>query len=230
MEDDQSTRLDKLSDLARELEEIECRQGGVTDSAGAKEAREGLISAMRRVFRSHYEFAEWLDRYRRFYKVTKTWTVALEAIAAVQGCSARTLSRVFRNYDDARQLPLAFVDVMREEEIDPAEGENRKLVKALTTAPEPANHAEARATLKVARANVVKMKPAAANPPSELEDFAERIVRMFKSRYDAYSGADRDEQIRFVLERVVNVLHAEVRELRKYDRPDRVPKPAKGIR
>jgi hypothetical protein len=119
---------------------------------------------------------------------------------------------------------------MREEDLDPTRGENLSLVKSLTKAPEPASHAEAKASLKVARANVVKMKPAVANPPSELEDFAARIVRMFESRYRTYRGTDRDEQIRFVLEKVVNVLGADVRELRTYGRPDRVPKPVKGTR
>lgn len=119
---------------------------------------------------------------------------------------------------------------MKEEGLDPVRGENRHLVKTLTMAPKPANHEEARASLKVARANVVKMTPAVQDAPSELEEFATRIVRMFEARYRSYHGEDRDQQIRFVLERVVNVLGANVQELRICDRPDRVPKPVKGTR
>lgn len=230
MDDSDSTNVDKLSDLARELEEIERREGGVEDHAGVNAAREGLISAMRGVFKSHYEFATSLDRYRHFYKAKKTWTVALEIIATVQGYSARTLYRLLRNYDDARQLPLVFVDVMREEGLDPTRGKNLGLVKSLTKAPEPASHADAKASLNVARANVVKITPSVQNALSELEQFTARIVRMFEFRYRTYHGTDRDDQILFVLEKIVNVLRADVRELRMYDRPDPVPKPAKGTR
>jgi hypothetical protein len=232
MEDDDSKSFDNLSKLARDLEEIEQGEGGVKDPARASQVREGLIAAMRSVYKSHYEFAEWLDRYRNLYKAKKTSTVAIERIAATYGCSARTLYRLLSNYDDAQQLPLVFIDVMREEGLDPVRGENLQLVKALAETPKPASRAEAEASLNVARAKVVKMQTPVASTPQqpELEEFATRVVRMFKARYGSYSGPDRDDQIRFVLEKVVNVLGADVHELRTYGRPDRVPKPAKGTR
>ncbi len=228
MEDSDSTGIDNLSNLASELKEIEGREGGVKDPARADEVREGLIAAMRGVYKSHYDFAEWLDRYRKLYKARKTSTAAMEQIATTYGCSSRTLYRLLSNYDDAKQLPLVFVDVMREQDLDPVRGENQPLVKTLAAAPKPADRDEARAALNAARTNLVKMKPAVQSARSELEDFAARIVRMFEAQYGSYHGADRDEQIRFVLERVVNVLGADVHELRTYGRPDRVPKPGEG--
>jgi hypothetical protein len=117
------------------------------------------------------------------------------------------------------------VEVMQEEGIDPVRTKNQPLVKELSAATKPADHKEARDALHAAQTNVVQMKPATQSAPTEVEEFAMRIVRMFEARYGSYRGADRDEQIRFVLERVVNVLGADVHELRTYGRSDRVPKP-----
>jgi hypothetical protein len=147
-----------------------------------------------------------------------------------QGCSTRTLYRLLRNYDATRQLPLVFVDVMRNAGFDPALGQNRKVVKSLSRVATPASHADAKVSLHLARANVVRMAPTVKSAPNTLEEFATRIVRMFETRYRSYHGADRDEQIRFILERIVNVLGANVQELRTYRRSDRVPEPAKGSR
>lgn len=230
MEDSDSTGIDKLSNLARELEDLERCEDGVEDPEMAEKARKGLISAMRGVYKSHYDFAERLDRYRKLYKAKKTSTAAMEKIATAYGCSSRTLYRLLGNFNDAKQLPLVFVEVMREEGLDPVRGENRSIVKSLTEAPKPATHAEAKASLNVARAKVGKMAPAVQTAQSKVEEFATRIVRMFEARYRTYREPDRDEQIRFVLERVVNVLGANVRELRTFGRPDRVPKPTKGSR
>lgn len=160
MENDDPKKSDNLSKLARDLEEIEGRNGGVTDPARANEVREGLVTAMRGVYQSHYEFAERLDRYHALFKEKKTATAAMERIAKEYGCSSRTLYRLLSNYDNAKQLPLVFVDTMREEGIDPVLGKHQSLVTILTTAPEPASGEEAKASLKTARAKVLKMVPA----------------------------------------------------------------------
>ena len=83
MEESHSSEPDKMSDLARELEAIERREDGVMDSAGANEAREALISAMRGVFKSHYDFAEKLDRYR---KLIRPSTSGLSPLRALRPC------------------------------------------------------------------------------------------------------------------------------------------------
>lgn len=272
MDESDSTGFDKLSNLAQELEEIERSEDGVEDPSQADEVREGLIAAMRGVFKSHYDFAVWLDRYLKVLRVKKTVTAAMEKIATAYGCSSRTLYRLLRNYDDAKQLPLAFVDVMREQRLDPVRTANKPLVDELIAVPKPADHDEAKASLNAARAKVAKMKPAvqstpndvgenrqavqnlatvpepanrderkaspraaakaadiataAQTPPMDAEEFATRVVRLFEERFGSYRGEDRDEQIRFVLERVVKALNADVHELRTDNRPDPVRKPA----
>lgn len=270
-----STDFDNLSKLANELKEIEGREGGVQDPARADEVREGLIAAMRGVYKSHYDFAVRLDRYHGLYKEKKTSTAAMEKIAAASGCSSRTLYRLLKNYHDAKQLPLIFTDVLQQEGIDPVVGKNQPLVKALIEAPKPATSDQAKASLTAARAKVVEIKRAAQTTPNDLgesrpavqslattpeaehrkqarvsppaarskvvksappvqttsndvEDFAARIVQMFEAQYGSYQGADRDEQIRAVLERVLNVLGVDVHELRIDNRPDCVRKPARS--
>jgi cysteinyl-tRNA synthetase len=59
-----------------------------------------------------------------------------------------------------------------------------------------------------------------------LDEFTERIVRMFESRYRSYLPSSRDDEVRYILEKVVNCLRANVRELRTYSRADQVRKPA----
>ena len=253
MENSGPTGFDNLSKLTNELKEIEGREGGVKDPARADEVREGLVAAMRGFVKSLYNFAEQLDCYHNLFKAKKAATAAMERIATERGCSSRTLYRLLKNFNSSKQLSLFVMDEMREQGIDPVLTRHQALVGTLTEAPEPpANREEAKASLKAARAKVVKMAPAARNARSvrtaptaetaqnaqttdttqiadiEIDEFATRIVRMFQERFGAYDGGDRDEQIRMVFERVVNVLHADVHELRTDGRPDRVPKPGKG--
>jgi leucyl aminopeptidase (aminopeptidase T) len=272
MENSGPKDFDILSNLTNELREIEGREGGVIDPARADEVREGLVAAMRGVFKSHYDFAVALDRYHKLYKAKKIATAAMARIAAAYGCSARTLYRLLSNYDNARQLPLVFVDVMREQGLDPVRTANQPLVNELVAARKPADHAEAEASLNAARVKVAKIAPAAQTTPndvggksqdvqipatapepanreeakvvrravrakvvkiapaaqttlSDAEEFATRIVGMFEKQFGSYCGADRDEQIRAILERVVNALGADVHELRTYGRPNCAPNP-----
>lgn len=300
---DDPKEFDNLSNFTRDLQEIEGRDGGMTDPARANEVREGLIDAMYGYVKSLYEFAEQLYRYHKLFKAKKNSTAAMERIAKERGCSSRTLYRLLESLNKSKQLPLVFMDAMREEGIDPVRGKNQSLVETLTAAPEPANLEEAKTTLKTARAKVLKMTPAARvartgpvakagrakvlkmapagqearNVPAvsatqanqtihttdttptidttqatditpttgstqtaqttgatgtaqiadtEIDEFATSIVRMFEERFGGYNGADRDEQIRSVLELVVNALHADVSELRIDGRLDRARKPA----
>ncbi|MFP5237654.1 MAG: hypothetical protein ACLGSD_17300 [Acidobacteriota bacterium] len=280
MDDNDPKKFDKLANFASDLREIEGRDGGVTNPARANEVRESLIAAMDVFVKSLYEFTERLDRYHALFKAKKTATAAMERIAAERGCSPRTLYRLLEYLRNSKQLPLFVVDVMREEGIDPVLGKHQSLVETLTTAPTPANRDEAKASLKAARAKVLKMAPVARkahtvpaakagrakvvkmeparqeapNVPAvsttqtsptvgstgitqtsgstgtvesagiAIDEFTMGIIRMFEERFGSYRGADRDEQIRSVLERVVSALHADVRELRIDGRPDRVRK------
>jgi AraC-like DNA-binding protein len=249
------TGFDNLSKLTNELKEIEGREGGVKDPARADEVREGLVAAMRGFVKSLYHFAEQLDCYHKLFKVKKTATAAMERIATERGCSSRTLYRLLKNFNSSKQLSLFVMDEMREQGIDPVLTRHQALVGTLTEAPEPANREEAKASLTTARAKVLKIPSVARKArtaPSaqaaqttkateatdstgtdqiadvEIDEFATRIVRMFEERFGAYRGEDRDAQIRSVLERVVNSLGADVRELCIDHRPECVRKPAKS--
>jgi AraC-like DNA-binding protein len=231
------TGFDNLSKLTNELKEIEGREGGVKDPARADEVREGLVAAMRGFVKSLYHFAEQLDCYHKLFKVKKTATAAMERIATERGCSSRTLYRLLKNFNSSKQLSLFVMDEMREQGIDPVLTRHQALVGTLTEAPEPANREEAKASLTTARAKVLKIPsvarkartaPSAQAAQTTKATDATRIVRMFEERFGAYRGEDRDAQIRSVLERVVNSLGADVRELCIDHRPECVRKPAKS--
>ena len=80
MDDDDPKKFDDLSNFARDLQEIEGRDGGVRDTARANEVRESLIDVMRGYVKSLYEFAEQLDRYHKLFKAKKTATAAMVRI------------------------------------------------------------------------------------------------------------------------------------------------------
>jgi hypothetical protein len=143
-----------------------------------------------------------------------------------------TLHRMLKNYTDAkRKLPQMVINAMIELRIEPTDRKNRSVVEMAAQAPEPATREEAVATVKMAHAKVVAMKRTAkaeTGPvkPGSLDDFTLRIVRMFESRYRSCPPSSRDDEVRYVLERVVNNLRANVRELHIYSRADQVRKPA----
>lgn len=232
MQDTDSAVVDKLSNLAAELEADE-RELGEVAADGRKKAREEVVAALIAHREIVYRVVETLSRYRKFFKAKHTWLKILDRIAAARGCSTKTLRRLLSNYDKAQELEQAVVDEMLEQHIDPSLPRSRPVVEILARAPRPKNREEAAAAVSSARSNLIAMTnppktdPAAGGPESA-EEFARRLARLVEPWYRGFSLEDRDVQLRYVLEKLVNRLRADIRELRIYSRPDQVRKPAAG--
>lgn len=233
MQDTDPTGLDTLSTLAAELEAAE-RELGEIGTDGLKEARDEVVAALVAHREIVYRVVETLSRYRTFFKAKRTWLKILDRIAAARGCSAKTLRRLLTNYDRAKELGEAVIDEMLEQRIDPSLTRNRRVVETLAQAlPKPATREEATAALDFARSNVIAMRNviqdnSAGSEPEPAEAFARRLAKVVEPWYRSFPVQDRDVQLRFVLEKLVNMLRADVRELRIYSRPDQVHKPAFG--
>ena len=232
MQDTDSAALDKLSSLAAELEAAE-RELGEVAADGLKEAREEVVAVLVAHREIVYRVVETLSRYRSFFKEKHMWLKILDRIAAARGCSAKTLRRLLSNYDKAQELEQVVVDEMLEQHIDPALPRNRTVVEMLGRDPRPKNREEAAAAVSSARSNLIAMtNPPKTDPeagePQSTEEFARRLARLVEPWYRGFPLEDRDVQLRYVLEKLVNRLRADVRELRIYSRPDQVRKPAVG--
>ncbi len=227
----ENKQLDILSNLGEDLKEIENR-GEIDNKSDLNEAREAVVAAIRGVRESLYQFAESLDCYRTFFRSEGTWRSVLDRIAQAQGCSSRILDRLFSSYTTVKsRLPQIVINAMIELRIEPTAGKNRAVTKAVEQASEPTTREEAIAAVKVANEKFIEMKrtarvEAALVEPGSVEDFAQRIVCMFESHYRTYSASDRDKELQYVLEKIVNNLRSNVRELRSYSRASQVPKPA----
>lgn len=232
MQDTDSAALDKLSNLAVELEADE-RELGEAVAIGMKEAREEVVAALIAHGEIVYRVVETLSRYRKFFKAKHTWLKILDRIAAARGCSTKTLRRLLSNYDKAQELEQVVIDEMLEQHIDPSLPRNRPVVEILGRDPRPKNRQEATAAVNSARANLITMTnppktDMEAGDPQSAEEFARRLARLVEPWYRGFSLEDRDVQLRYVLEKLVNRLRADIRELRIYSRPDQVRKPAVG--
>lgn len=231
MQDHEFKGPDKLSNLAAELRVAESKLCIFPAGEGLDDAREEVVAALIGHRAMLYRLAEALSRYRAFFKAEHTWMAILDKIAAAYGRSSKTLQRLLKNYDDAQTLGNLVINQMLEEHIDPSLPRNRPMVKMLAQAPKPESKEEATAAVKAAQSNVIAMKNAARSAGQETEsdasdEFARRLVRIVDPWYRAHSLATRNDELRYILEKLVNMLRADVRELRIYSRPDQVLKPA----
>jgi hypothetical protein len=140
--------------------------------------------------------------------------------------------RIISVYERASNLPETVVDALVERNIDPAAGKNVELVDNLLQMPRPETRQEAATAVTEAfekhsaRKRLAKKKKAAKSEKASVEEFAAHIVKQFEGRYRSAAPDVRDAEVRYVLERVVNTLRAEIRELRRFGRPALVPGPA----
>ena len=116
---------------------------------------------------------------------------------------------------------------MREQQIEPAAAKNSDLVEILLKMPEPKTSEKASAVVLEALKKQVLQKAKKASVKADLETFSERIVKQFEDRYRSATPQQRDAEVRYILELLVNRLRAPIRELRQFGRPTLVPKPKK---
>jgi hypothetical protein len=161
------------------------------------------------------------------FKPGRGWVAAAKIIAAAMDCDERTVFRIIEDYERASQLPPIILEAMLEQQIEPAAAKNIDVIETLRQIPEPKTSEEASAVVaKAFKSRVVqKTKKASAKP--DLEAFAERIVKQFEDRYRSATPQQRDAEVQYILELLVNTLRAPIRELRQFGRPTLVPKPPK---
>lgn len=228
MQDADSKGLDKLSDLAADLEVAESELGEVPAAKQLQEAREEVVASLILHRGSLYRLDDALSQYRAFFKAEHMWLKVLDKIATAYGCSAKKFTRLLEKYDTAGGLGPFLFDKMLEQRIDPRLPRNRLVVEMLEKAPKPADREAATAAVKAAK--VLTMKRTAANSSQQAvqgdDAFACRIKKLVDPWYHTFPLETRDAELRYVLEKLVNTLRADVRELRIYSRPDQVRKPA----
>ena len=155
---------------------------------------------------------------------------AARMIAAALDRDERTVFRILDDYERVAQLPAIVLEAIRVQNIDPAARKHAALVENLLQMREPETREEARAVVAGAVQEQVKRKQQKRKAISksittDIEEFANKVVRQFQERYRSAPLQDRDEEIQYILELVVNTLQAPIVELRQFSQPALVPKP-----
>ncbi len=221
-------KFDKMSVLAGELERIE-NSFGDAQGEDLTRTRGALLGAIEKYTGSRFALGHMLLQYKQYFRAERGWVVAARAIGAAIGRNERTVYRIIGDYEIASQLPPVTINALQEMNIDPAAAKNLKVVKKLLEMPKPKSAKDAEDAVNVAiQENLARKKLSAKTPVgSELEDFAQKIVKQFESRYGSSAPHERDAEVRYVLELVVNTLRADIRDLKIYGRPTLVPKPSR---
>jgi len=223
-------KFDKMSNLTRELEKIE-RKHAKTDGTALVQARSAVVSRVSQYRESRYQLGRVLHNYKIHFKAEGGWVVAAQAIAEAINRDERTVYRIIDNYECASKLPPVVLQAMEDQKIDPAAAKNAGLVQRLAQMPEPATRRKADSIVARVRSEHITQKKAvkAANErgTESVEEFSERVLRHFKDRFSTMPPQQRDSELQYVLELIVNTLRSDVRELKQFGRPALVPKPKK---
>ena len=221
----QTNKLDKMSNLKELLRKLEPSQLACDPSL--RQAREGVIGALRTYTHSRYDLGRALRVYRKYFKAERAWMEAAKLIGAAMDRDVKTVFRMIEAYETASQLPAITLEAMREQNIDPAAAKNIAVVETLLKMPEPKTSEKASAVVRQAFKTQVLQKAKRASVKADLEAFSEKIVRQFEDRYRSAAPQQRDAEVQYILELLVNTLRAPSRELRQFGRPTLVPKPKK---
>ena len=219
-------RFDKLSNLSKELQRIE-KTYIHTESAELAKTRNSVVGGLQAFGNSRFQLGRVLRQYKLHFKSGHGWVAAAKLIAAAMDREERTVFRIIEDYERASQLPPIVLEAMREQQIEPAAAKNSDLVEILLKMPEPKTSEKASAVVLEALKKQVLQKAKKASVKADLETFSERIVKQFEDRYRSATPQQRDAEVKYILELLVNRLRAPIRELRQFGRPTLVPKPKK---
>ncbi len=219
-------RFDKLSNLSKELQRIE-KTYIHTESAELAKTRNSVVGGLQKFGNSRFQLGRVLRQYKMHFKSEHGWVAAAKLIAAAMDREERTVFRMLEDYERASQLSPIILEAMREQQIEPAAAKNSDLVETLLKMPEPKTSEKASAVVREAFNKQVVQKAKKASVKADLEAFSERIVKQFEDRYRSATPQQRDAEVLYILELLVNRLRAPIRELRQFGRPTLVPKPKK---
>lgn len=233
MNPSRSLPFDKVSNLKPQLEKLETEHLG-SGRWELNQARTGLLAALQAFGHSRYDLGRALRQYKSHFKAEQGWMAAARIIAAALDRDERTVFRILDDYERAAQLPAIVLEAMQVQNIDPAARKHAALVENLLQMREPETREEARAVVAGAVKEQVKRKKQKRKAISEsittdVEEFANKVVGQFQERYRSAPLQDRDEEVQYILELVVNTLQAPIVELRQFSQPALVPKPGKRL-
>ena len=219
-------KFDKMSNLSTELQRVE-KTYIHTESAELAQTRNSVVGGLQAFGNSRFQLGRVLRQYKMHFKSGHGWVAAAKLIAAAIDRDERTVFRIIEDYERASQLSPIILEAMLEQQIEPAAAKHARVVENLLRIAEPKTSEQASAAVtKAFKTHVVqKTKRASAKP--ELEAFAERVVKQFEDRYRSATPRQRDAEVQYILELLVNTLRAPIRELRQFGRPTLVPKPPK---
>jgi hypothetical protein len=225
MREPETKKLDKMSILKALLRDLEPSQ--LKHDETLRQAREGLIGALSTYRHSRYDLGRALRLYKQHFRAEHAWIEAAKVIAAAIDRDEKTVFRIIEDYERADRLPAIILEAMLNQNIDPAAAKHARVVENLLLAPEPKTGEEASAVVaKTFKTHLLQKKKEASAKPG-LEAFAQRIVKQFEDRYRSAAPEQRDAEVQYILELLVNTLRAPIRELRQFGRPTLVPKPPK---
>jgi hypothetical protein len=222
----QTVGFDNLSNLSVQLTKVEPQQLGANTEI--RQSREVLIAAIEGHRHSTYELGRGLRLYKAHYKAGGRWMEAAQIVAKALGCDERTVFRLIDNYERVVGLPAITIDALQDQDIDPAAPKKAPIIESLFRIPiqETREQAAVAVAGAVSRYIVQKKNGGSRNHNTgNLEEFARKVVKQFKDRYQSRAPQDRDEEVQYVLERVVNTLRVPITELCQFSRPALVPKP-----
>lgn len=220
-------KFDKLSNLREQLRKVEPAYLASSDRK-VRQAREGLISALRSYTSSRFHVGRTLCAYKELFKAEQLWMQAAKIIATSIDRDERTIFRIIDDFEWASHLPAITIDALQDQNIDPAAGKNALIVEDLLQQSEPETQEQAAKTVAraVMKHSIAKKKKAAAkSTPTDFREFAEWMVKKLEDRYRSVPLEEKEAEIRYLFELANSTLRLEIRELRQFSRTALVPRP-----
>ena len=202
---------DKLSNLTTALVFIERGEGSVENCCKLEPARKTLIEAIRGFKNSRFALGRALSEYKALYKLEKLWLRARDEIATALGCNPRTVSRIIEESEAAVALHPFVLEAMEQHGTDPGKKKNARVVEDLLKRPIASSRQEADAAVRFAVAKSAGKQKGKAKPASDsIEEFTDRMVKLFEDRFNTLSPEARTPELRYCIEKVLSALHTDI--------------------
>lgn len=123
--------MENFSKLSARLAEIEAEH---MDGGSAEEAREALVSALRKYRASRFSLGKALAEYKALFTADRGWMAAAKSVADALGCDERTVRNIISDYEHAAKLPAAVIQVAQSKGVDLARRKHSPMVTAIEAA------------------------------------------------------------------------------------------------
>lgn len=212
--------LDKMSNLHAELCRLDTPHGE-SSSSELRQARQGLIEAIRGDRASRYHLGRALRTYKVQFKAEHRWMAAAKVIADAIDCDEKTVFRIIEDFERAEGLPAITIQAMLDQKIDPAARKYANVVEQLRNLPVPETREQAAKVVTSTLESHRARKKSQESPEQQipLQEFAARIARLFKKRYRAASAPEKQNDLGSVFEMVARELGVSIEIIEKPSHP-----------